>query len=137
VWRTVKCHACGFLELSIGRCGGSTLVSGPIALSLKGTTCSYPNAIWCAEPQLSSEVESSSLFPPSLVVTGIRDSVAGGYCVRCLKFAAMVSVEVYEERFSRLKEVDPGKDKVIEASCLDDCSLVRRRILIEIFIYRI
>jgi len=32
----------------------------------------------------------------------------------CLKFAAMVSVEVYEERFSRLKEVDPGKDKVIE-----------------------
>jgi hypothetical protein len=56
---------------------------------------------------LSSEVESFSLFPPSLIVTGIRDSVADGYCVRCLKFAAMVSVEVYEERFSRLKEVDP------------------------------
>jgi len=137
VWRTVKCHVCGFLELSIGKRGGSTLVSGPIALSLKGTTCSYPNAILCAEPRLSSEVESSSLFPPSLIVTGIRDSVAVGYCVRCLKFAAMVSVEVYEERFSRLKEVDPGKDKVIEVSCLDDCSLVRRRILIEIFIYRI
>jgi hypothetical protein len=41
----------------------------------------------------------------------------------------MVSVEVYEERFSRLKEVDPGKDKVIEVSCLDDCSLVPRRLL--------
>jgi hypothetical protein len=61
---------------------------------------------------LSSEVESSSLFPTSLIVTGTRDSVAGGYCVRCLKFAAMVSVKVYEERFIRLKEVDPGKDKV-------------------------
>jgi hypothetical protein len=55
----------------------------------------------------------------------------------CLKFAAMVSIEVYEERFSRLKEVDPGKDKVIEVSCLDDCSLVPRRILRELFIYRI
>jgi hypothetical protein len=48
----------------------------------------------------------------------------------------MVSVEVYEERFSRLKEVDLGKDKVIEVSCLDDCSLFRRRILIGLFIYR-
>jgi hypothetical protein len=67
---------------------GSTMVSGPIALSLKGTTCSYPNAIWCADSRLSSEVESSSLFPTSLIVTGIRDSVAGGYCVRRLKFAA-------------------------------------------------
>lgn len=39
-----------------------------------------------------------------------------------LEFAAMVPVEVYEERFSRLKELDPGKDKVIEVSCADDCS---------------
>jgi hypothetical protein len=29
-------------------------------------------------------------------------------------------VEVYEERFSRLKEVDRGKDKVIEVSCSDE-----------------
>lgn len=49
----------------------------------------------------------------------------------------MVSVEEYEERFSKLKEVDPGKDKVIEVSCLDDCSLVCRRILIELFTFRI
>jgi hypothetical protein len=49
----------------------------------------------------------------------------------------MVLVEVYKERFRRLKEVDPGKDKVIEVSCLDDCSLVRRCILIEHFIFRI
>ena len=84
----------------------------------------------------SSEVESSSLFPISLIVRGIRDSVAGGYCVQLLKFAAMVSAEVYEERFSRLKEVDPGKDKVIEVSGLDDGSLVYTRILIDLFIYR-
>ena len=96
---------------------------------------SYPNAILCAGPRASSEVKSSSLFLISLIVTGIRDGIAGGYCVQLLKFAAMVSVEVYEERFSRLKEVDPGKDKVIEVSCLDDYSLVRR-ILIELFIYR-
>lgn len=38
--------------------------------------------------------------------------------LRCLKFAAMVFVEVYEERFNRLKELDGGKDKVIEVSCL-------------------
>lgn len=35
----------------------------------------------------------------------------------------MVSVEVYEERFRRLKEVDPGKDQVIEVSYLDYLSL--------------
>lgn len=47
----------------------------------------------------------------------------------------MVS-EVYEERFSRLKEVDPGKDQLIEVSCLDDYSLFHRHRLIELFIYR-
>jgi hypothetical protein len=36
--RGVKCHASGFLELH-RQARGSTLVSGPIALSLKGTTC--------------------------------------------------------------------------------------------------
>ena len=56
--------------------------------------------------------------------------------MQSLKFAAMVSVEVYEERFSRLKEVDLRKDQVIEVGCLDDCSLFRRRTLIELFIYR-
>jgi hypothetical protein len=86
---------------------------------------------------LSSRVESSSFFPTSLIVAEIRDSGAGGYCVRCLKLAAMVYVEVYEERFSRLKEMDTGKDKVIEVSCLDDFYLVPRRTLIELFIYRI
>ena len=52
--------------------------------------------------------------------------------MQLLKFAAMVSVEVYEERFSRLKEVDPRKDQVIEVSCLDDCSLFPSRILIDL-----
>lgn len=37
--------------------------------------------------------------------------------MQLLKFAAMVSVEVYEERFNKLKELDPGKDKVIGVSC--------------------
>ena len=56
--------------------------------------------------------------------------------MQLLKFAAMVSVEVYEERFSRLKEVDPGKDQVIVVSFLNDGSLFCRHILIEIFVYR-
>jgi hypothetical protein len=56
--------------------------------------------------------------------------------VQLLKFAAMVSAEVYEERFSRLKEMDLGKDQVIEVSCLNYCSLFRRRILIELFMDR-
>jgi hypothetical protein len=75
---------------------------------------------------MSSRVEYSSLLPTSLIVTEIHDSGVGGYCVPCLKLSAMVSVEVYEERFSRLKEMDPGKDKVIEVSSLDDCYLVPR-----------
>lgn len=56
--------------------------------------------------------------------------------MKLLKFAAMVSVEVYEERFTRLKEVDSGKDQVIKVSCLHDCFLFRRCILIEHFDYR-
>lgn len=56
--------------------------------------------------------------------------------MQLLKFAAMVSAEVYEERFSRLKEMDLGKDQVIEVSCLNYCSLFRRRILIELFMDR-
>lgn len=48
----------------------------------------------------------------------------------------MVSLEVFQEQFSRLKEVEGGKDQLIEVSCLDDCSLSRSRILIKYFIYR-
>jgi hypothetical protein len=53
----------------------------------------------------------------------------------------MISVKVFQEQFSslkeaesKLKEVEGGKDQLIEVNCLDIRFLFRRRILIEFFI---
>jgi hypothetical protein len=48
------------------------------------------------------------------------------YCVESLKLA-MGSLEMFQEQFRRLKEVEEGKDQLIEVSCLDDYSLFRRQ----------
>jgi hypothetical protein len=70
---------------------------------------------------LSSRVKSSLLFLIFLIVTEIRDSNTSSYYMQYLKLIAIISIEMYEKRFSKLKEIDPGKNKIIKISCLDNC----------------
>jgi hypothetical protein len=45
----------------------------------------------------------------------------------------MVPLEVFQEQFRRLKEVEEGKDQLIEVSCLDDLFPISQTVLIEYF----
>jgi hypothetical protein len=40
---------------------------------------------------------------------------------------AVASLEMFQEQFNKLKEVEAGKDQLIEVSFLDDCFLFPRR----------